>query len=156
VLQPVAGGPGFRSVAAEPDARSAAGLVVYRFAGSLYYANAEQFDREVTGFVTSANPPAWVCLDLAAMPDIDITGEETIRQVYRSLADHGVHLVMAEPMSQVRVLIDRYGLTELFGPSSVYGTVMEAVNAFRAAGVTAPRAAAGSSAHPPSGEAPTS
>jgi high affinity sulfate transporter 1 len=159
VLQPVAGGPGFHSVAAEPDARSLTGLVVYRFAGSLYYANAEQFNHEVTAFATSANPPAWVCLDLAAMPDIDYTGEETMRQVYRSLTDHGVVLVMAEPLPQVGVLIDRYGLTDLFGESSIFDTVMEAVDAFRAAGVTAPRAVAhasdGRPAPPPSDEVST-
>jgi high affinity sulfate transporter 1 len=154
VLQPVAGGHGFHSVfAAEPDIRSAPGLVVYRFAGSLYYANAELFNQQVTGFATSENPPAWVCLDLAAMPDIDYTGGETLRQVHQSLAERGVHLAVTEPMQQVRTTLDRYGLTEVIGSTSIYDTIAEAVDAFRAAGITAPNPVAapsdGSTTRPP-------
>jgi MFS superfamily sulfate permease-like transporter len=148
VLQPVPGGPGFHGVAATPDARSAPGLVVYRFAGSLYYANAEMFNEQITAFATAENPPAWVCLDLAATPDIDYTGGETLRQVHQSLADHGVDLVVAEPIGQVRALLDRYGLTDVIGPRSIYDTVAEAIDAFRASGATAPRPVAGSSDRP--------
>jgi sulfate permease, SulP family len=108
VLQPDRTGPGFHAVAAEADARSAPGLVVYRFAGSLYYANAELFNEQVTAFATADHPPAWVCLDLAAM-------------------------------------LDRYGLTDVVGPTSIYETVAEAVEAFLAAGVTAPSPVAATS-----------
>jgi high affinity sulfate transporter 1 len=119
VLQPVPGGPGFHSVAAKADARSAPGLVVYRFAGSLYYANADLFHQQVTAFATAEDPPAWVCLDLAAMPDIDYTGGETLRQVHRFLTEHHVHMVIAEPMQQVCIVLDRYDLTRVIGPSSI-------------------------------------
>jgi MFS superfamily sulfate permease-like transporter len=125
-------------VAAEPDARSAPGLVVYRFAGSLYYANAELFNRQVSSFATAENPPLWVCLDLAAMPDVDYTGGETLRQVHRSLAEHGVHLVLAEPMQQVRTMVDRYGLTEVIGRTAIYDTVAEAIDAFGVAEAAPP------------------
>jgi MFS superfamily sulfate permease-like transporter len=159
VLQPVPGGPGFHGVAATPDARSVPGLVVYRFAGSLYYANAELFNQQVTAFATADNPPAWVCLDLAATPDIDYTGGETLRQVHESLAERGVHLVVAEPIGQVRTMLDRYGLTDVIGPTSIYDTVAEAIDAFRAAGATAPNPAGarsdGGTASPPSQDAPT-
>jgi MFS superfamily sulfate permease-like transporter len=154
VLQPVPDGPGFHSVAADADARSEPGLVVYRFAGSLYYANAELFSEQVTAFATGEDPPAWVCIDLAAMPDIDYTGGETLRQVHQSLAEHGVHLVAAEPMPQVRTMLDRYGLIDVIGPTSIYDTIAEMIDAFQAAGVTSPRSSAassdGSTAPPPS------
>lgn len=153
VLQPVPGGPGFHSVAAEPEARSAPGLVVYRFAGSLYYANADLFDQQVTGFATSDNPPAWVCLDLAAIPDIDYTGGQTLRQVHQSLAEHGIHLALADPLPQVRAVLDRYRVADVVDTTSIYDTIAEAIDAFRAAGVTAPRPVAtrsdGSPKRPP-------
>ncbi|HUJ65168.1 MAG TPA: SulP family inorganic anion transporter [Acidimicrobiales bacterium] len=144
VLQPVPSGPGYHGVAAEPDARSVPGLVVYRFAGSLYYANAELFNQQVTGFATATSPPAWVCIDMAAMPDIDYTGGETCRQVYQSLTEHGVHLVVAEPIAQVRTMLDRYGFTDVIGPASIYETVAEAIEAFHASGATAPSPVAAS------------
>lgn len=145
VLQPIPGGAGFHGVAAEADARTAPGLVVYRFAGSLYYANAELFNQQVTAFATAEDPPAWVCLDLAAVPDIDYTGGETIRQVHQALAERGIHLVVAEPMGQVRVMFDRYGLTEVIGSASIYDTVAEAVDACRVGGPAARGAGAASS-----------
>jgi anti-anti-sigma regulatory factor len=79
-----------------------------------------------------------VCLDLAATPDIDYTGGQTLRQVHQSLTEHGVHLALAEPMQQVRTMLDRYGLTEVIGSTSIYDTIAEAVDAFSAAGTTSP------------------
>jgi high affinity sulfate transporter 1 len=136
VLQPVPGGPGYHGVAAEPDARSEPGLVVYRFAGSLYYANAMLFNQQVTGFATAGNPPAWVCVDLAATPDIDYTGGEVLRQVHQTLVQHGVRMVLAEPMPQVSAMLDRYGLTDVIGRTAIYDTIADCVLAFQAAGVT--------------------
>jgi MFS superfamily sulfate permease-like transporter len=160
VLQPVPDGPGFHSVAADADARSAPGLVVYRFAGSLYYANSELFNQQVTGFATSDKPPAWVCLDLAAMPDIDYTGGQTLRQVHQSLTEHGVHLALAEPMPQVRTMLDRYGLTDVIGSTSIYDTVAQAVDAFRTTGTTGPTVVVArsddSTSRPPFRHRPTS
>jgi high affinity sulfate transporter 1 len=129
VIQPMADG-GFHSVPATPDARSAPGLVVYRFAGSLYYANAEYFAGQLTAFAQAKDPPAWLCFDAAATPDIDYTGGETLRQVHQTLVEKGVHLAVAEPMDQVRTMLERYGLTDLIGPESIYDSVARAVEAF--------------------------
>jgi high affinity sulfate transporter 1 len=136
VLQRSPVGPGYRGIPADPDARSLPGLVVYRFAGSLYYANAELLSEQVTAFAESVSPPAWVCLDAAAMPDIDYSGAQTLRQVHGLLTARGVRLVMAEPLEQVRTELDRYGLTALIGAGWIYDTVGEAVEAFLTAGVT--------------------
>jgi hypothetical protein len=35
-------------------------------------------------------------------------------------------------------MLDRYGLTEVIGSTSIYDTLAEAIDAFRAAGTTAP------------------
>ncbi|MEZ5141838.1 MAG: hypothetical protein R2726_04880 [Acidimicrobiales bacterium] len=53
VLEPEPGGRGFTGEPATPDARTVDGLVVYRFAASLYYANAEWFGEEVLLFVNT-------------------------------------------------------------------------------------------------------
>ena len=114
---------------ADPDIRSGPGLVVYRFAGSIYYANANLFFEQASAFATAPDPPSWICLDAAAIPDIDYSGGETIRQLHGELGEYGIKLVVAEPMSNVRELFDRYGLTELFGAESIYPTVEAAVDA---------------------------
>jgi SulP family sulfate permease len=131
VLQQSGTAGAWHSTEAVPDARSLPGLVVYRFAGSLYYANANMFFEQASAFATSPDPPSWLCLDAAAMPDIDYSGGETIRQLYGELHDHGIKLVMADPMPAVARTLDRYGLTDLLGADAIYPTVLDAVDAFR-------------------------
>jgi len=119
-------------VAVTRDARTPPGLVVYRFAGSLYYANANHLLQEVGGFVASAERPplTWFCIDAAALPDIDFTGAQTLRQVHGELHDHGVRPVIAEAMAPVRKELDRYGLVDLLGADAVYDTVLDSIRAF--------------------------
>ncbi len=112
----------WHSVPPTPDARSRPGLVVYRFASNLYYANANHFLEDVTAFVADPDAPplSWFCIDAAAMPDIDMTGGDTIRQVARQLDEHHVKLVFVEVMPSVRRQLDRYGLTEELGANSFF------------------------------------
>ena len=53
---------------ADPESRSLPGLVVYRFAGDLYYANANLFFEETSAFANAADPPTWLCIDAAPFP----------------------------------------------------------------------------------------
>ena len=88
VMKPM-GGEIWSSLPADPDERSQPGLVVYRFAGSLYYANASYFFDEVSAFATSADPPRVICIDATAIPDVDYSGGETIRQLHGELDGQG-------------------------------------------------------------------
>ena len=115
----------------DPDARTVPGLVVYRFAGSLYYANANLFFEQASAFAATADPPSWICIDAAVISDIDYTGGETIRQLFGALQERGVTLVIAEPLPTVAAELDRYGTTALLGADLVFPTVIDAVRAFR-------------------------
>ncbi|TFH21272.1 MAG: STAS domain-containing protein, partial [Acidimicrobiales bacterium] len=114
-----------------PDARTEPGLVVYRFSAPLYYANAEHFTEELLSFGTSEQPPEWVCVYAAAIPDVDMSGADTLKSVVTNLAANGVTLVFAEVMPEVQVEFDRYELTELIGPEHIFPTVAAAEQAFR-------------------------
>ena len=131
VLTPAPSGGIWHGTPVEPDARSLPGLVVYRFAGSLYYANASLFFEQLNGFVDSAQPPRWLVIDAVALPDVDYSGGETIRQIQGELQEHNIKLVIAEPMQAVRAELDRYGLTELLGADAIYPTVDDAIAAYR-------------------------
>ncbi len=115
-----------------PDVRTQPGLVIYRFAGSLYYANASRFSEQVSAFITRTDPPEWICIDASAMPDIDFSGGETIRQLQGSLSARSVRLAVAEPMKPVRDELDRDGLTQVLGADFVFPTLQDAVDAFDA------------------------
>jgi high affinity sulfate transporter 1 len=109
------------------------GLVVYRFAASLYYANANRFTEEIRGILDRpGGAPAWVCIDCAAIGDIDFSGGQTLFDLLEQMKEKGSHLVLAELDDEVRAELDRYGLTEAIGVDAVFDSVGEAVAAFGA------------------------
>ncbi len=132
VLEPSTGTT-WRNVAVVADARSLPGLVVYRFAGSLYYANANLFLGHANLLMSGAAPLRWFCIDAAAIPDIDYSGGETLRQLHTVLDEHGIRLVIAAALPPVVITLDRYGLADLLGRDAIYESVDDAVEAFRQA-----------------------
>jgi SulP family sulfate permease len=125
---------GFRSVpvaAMSADTDVEPGLVIYRFAASLYYANANQFGEEVHAILErSPGAPRWFCIDAAAIGDVDYSAGETIISVYRQMQEHGTRLVFADVDDDVRVELDRFGITELVGLDAYFSSVVEVVEAF--------------------------
>jgi len=134
VLEPEPSGRGFTGAPAVPAARTEDGLVVYRFAASLYYANATWFSQEVLAFVhdEAAGTVRWLCLDLSALPDIDYTGAETLRQLHAELDAAGVRLVFADTLAETRAELDRFGISDLVGRDGYFDSVAAAVDAFGA------------------------
>lgn len=133
VIEPETAGPGFVSVAATPDARSAPGLVVYRFAAPLYYANANHFMEDVLAMLAdeSTDPLEWLCLDMSAMSDVDFTGAETMKQLHGELSSHHIRLVVSEVIDEVLVSLDRYGIVELIGHDAEFVSMSAVLDAFQ-------------------------
>jgi SulP family sulfate permease len=119
------------AVPVAPDARSADGLVVYRFAASLYYANADHLVQEVRAMVEEdAAPVRWLCIDGAAMTDVDYTGGDTLANLHDELATRHIRLVFADLFTDVRALLDRYGVTDLIGVDAFFPDVDQVFEAY--------------------------
>jgi MFS superfamily sulfate permease-like transporter len=116
-------------VASEP------GLILYRFAVGLFFANAAGFADQVRSLVEVSAPPHWLVLVADGIDDVDFTGGRTIVEVARRLADRGVTFAIAAADPRVRRELDRYGVTELIGADRYFDTVEAARAAFRAATV---------------------
>jgi MFS superfamily sulfate permease-like transporter len=115
-----------------PAARTLPGLVVYRFAGSLYYANANHFLEDVTMFAKGSGDCdlVWFCVDGAATPDIDYTGGETLRQAHSQLIAVGAELVMCDLLPEARASLEQYGFIELIGNDAVFDTMADVIQAY--------------------------
>jgi SulP family sulfate permease len=126
------GGKAWHSVPADPSNRTLPGLAIYRFSSSLYYANATYFADQVLAFATdeTGGPLEWLCIDAAAIDDIDYTGGQTLLQLHGELHEHHVHLVIAEAQAPVRAELDRFGISELVGPDAIYPTIAAVLDAF--------------------------
>ena len=116
-----------------PGTRTEKGLVVYRFGGGIFYANAERLSDEVLGLIGGDDPPRWFVLDAAAVDDIDFTGGKTLAELADELHEHNIVLALSEVDPKVRVQLDTFGITPKVGAEHIYETVQEAVEAFQAA-----------------------
>ena len=120
---------------ADPGARTLDGLVVYHFAASLYYANANHFSEEILGLTGDDQPAVqWLGIDASAIADVDFSGAQTLRELAGSLRERGVRLRLAEVTPEVRAELDRHGLTEQLGADAFFETVAAMIDAFRALG----------------------
>ena len=118
---------------ASPETDAEPGLVIYRFGASLYYANANRFTEEIRGLLDRpAGPPAWVCIDCAAIGDIDFSGGRTLHDLLDEMEGKGSRLVLAELDDGVRAALDRYGVTDLIGADAIFDTVAASATAFAA------------------------
>ncbi len=132
VLEPEAKGRGFVPTTTAPGARTEDGLVVYRFAAPLYYANATWFSEEILAFVhdEKAGPVRWLCLDLSALPDVDYTGADTLKQLHAELQEADTRLVFAAALPGTRAELDRFGITDLVGTDAYFASVADMADAF--------------------------
>ena len=107
------------------------GLLMYRFAHTMYYANAPQLSEQVVDLATGAQPPlVWFCIDASAVADVDFTAASTLRDIHGILKRQGIRLVFCQVIDLVKAELDRYELTDLFGEDAFYGTINAVVSAY--------------------------
>jgi SulP family sulfate permease len=110
------------------------GLIVYRFGGPLYFANATAFEEQVEGLVSdAASPIEWLILDAEAMHDLDSTGAEALSSVLEELQKRGTTFGLARAQEPLPSLLATYDLLDRIGHERMYATVRDAVEAFHAA-----------------------
>jgi high affinity sulfate transporter 1 len=110
------------------------GLVIYRFAAPLYFANATLLLDEIEQLVTGAPTPVrWFVLDAEAMIDVDSTGAEALRQAITLLTERDITFAVSRADQPFRSWMEKYGLMELIDESRFYPTNRQAAAAFRQA-----------------------
>ncbi|HEV3173758.1 MAG TPA: SulP family inorganic anion transporter [Actinocrinis sp.] len=112
--------------------RTVDGLIVYRFGSSLYFANASRLIADILELIGDGPPPVWLCLDAAAIGDVDYTAAAVITLVYNRLKTQGSRFVLSGLIDDVRRQLDRYGITEKIGSDACFETAGEALEAFLA------------------------
>jgi len=115
---------------AGPGARTEAGLVVYRFGTSLYYANASRLVEDVAALVGHGAPLRWLVIDCAAIGDVDYTASTVLVKVVEHVRQHHVHLVLSSVLGPVRHQLDRYGISKALGQDAYFDTPGQALEAF--------------------------
>jgi high affinity sulfate transporter 1 len=117
----------WRTMPVSQGGQAAPGLIIYRFTHSLYYANAQRFQDEALALTKPEGVPTrCLCVDGAAIDDIDFTAGAMLASVARTLRERNVRLVFAEISDHVRDDLDRSGVTELVGKAAFFQDLEQA------------------------------
>ncbi|HET9724765.1 MAG TPA: SulP family inorganic anion transporter [Actinomycetota bacterium] len=114
-------------------AQSEPGLVVYRFAVGVFYANAARLMEEAMALVDVPERPRWFVLLADAIDDIDYTGGKTLVELADQLAERGVVFGVAAVSDHVGEELDRFGVTQRIGREHVFRTLADVREAFHRA-----------------------
>ncbi len=121
-----------RTAPVSEPAEALPGLVLYRFSHDMYYANAELLAQEMLGLLKAGpEPVAWLCIDMAAVSDVDYSAAAILREGYEELKSRGARLVFAEVNDDVRAELDLSGVTELVGKDGYFERLEDVVDAFK-------------------------
>lgn len=128
----VPGVPGMHHVDDFPEARTIAGLLVYRYDSPLFFANAADFKRRALAAVDEQTEPVrWFALNTEANVEVDITALDSVEELRRELSGRGIVFALARVKQDLRDLLDAYGLTESVDPELIFPTLPAAVTAYR-------------------------
>ena len=130
VLTEQSDGTGFRIAEASGDTVTAPDLVIYRFGGPLFFANATFFREQVEQLAAGLSPQGWFILDAEAVNDIDVTGAEALHGVLDYLASRQVTFAMSRAYAPIPDLLARYELAEVIGEERLFANNREAAAAF--------------------------
>jgi MFS superfamily sulfate permease-like transporter len=127
----VDGVEGYHDTRSYPGAEYLPGLVIYRFDGPLFFANATTFRDEIRRLARAEPKPGWILIAAEPVTDVDTTASDVLTELDEALNAQGISLVFAELKDPVRRKIERYGLTRTIDPQHFYPTIAAAVAAFR-------------------------
>ncbi len=124
---------GYHDVTLHPGAEELDRLVLFRFDGPLFFANARGFREDIRAVALSEPPPRWILLAAEPVTDVDPTAADMLVELVEELAQHGIRLVAAELKDPVKAKLRRYELTDHLDQSRFFPTIEEAVTEYERA-----------------------
>jgi SulP family sulfate permease len=119
-------------VPATPGKETAPGLIIYRFGADLFYANREQFCKEVHALVERAPTPVrWFIIDAGAITDIDYSASQSMCGLLGELKQKKVNVIFGRVSPYLRSDMDRHGISAAVGAAQIFATLHEAIAATR-------------------------
>ena len=131
ILGRVPGLEGYHNVRSYPQGEHLPGLVIYRFDGPLFFANAKTFRDHIRRLAAATPPPRWILIAAEPITDVNTTAADILEDLDQTLNAQGTSLIFAELKDPVRDKIERYGLTRTINPRHFYPTIGAAIAAYR-------------------------
>jgi high affinity sulfate transporter 1 len=121
----------YRNIERHPACSTFPGLVIVRFGGELFFANATYLRNALRRLVAEAETPVeQIILDASVIPRIDTTAADVIHDLVDELAAKGITLVIARSAYNLRADLKRFGLLD--GRTEIVGSLTQGVTRFLA------------------------
>ena len=131
VLGRVEGVRGYHDVTRYPVARRVPGLVLFRWAAPLFFANAELFHQRVLEAIgESPTRVRRIIITAEPVTSIDVTSADMLAELEHTLTESGIELRFAEMKDPVKDTLKRFELFDRFGAEDFYPTIGSAVDAY--------------------------
>lgn len=132
VLGAMDGEYGYEWIAPSSHSQLMPGLIVYGFDAPLFFANAPYLMAQIRDLVSSADQPIrCLLLDMEAVPDIDTTAADTLKEIYQELLGKGITLAIARANKHLRETMRLTGLEDLIGAGNFFPSIRSGVKAFK-------------------------
>ncbi|AIS13368.1 sulfate permease [Pseudomonas chlororaphis subsp. aurantiaca] len=131
VLGWVRGIEGQVDVSQYPQARTLAGLVVYRFDDAILFFNADYFKARLLEAVEREPEPRAVLFVAEAVTSIDVSGIVALREVRDTLLARGIVLGIARPHGTFLRMLVRSGLARELEQKLLFASVRAGIRAYR-------------------------
>lgn len=131
VLGWVRGIEGQVDISQYPQARTLAGLVVYRFDDAILFFNADYFKARLLEAVEREPEPRAVLLVAEAVTSIDVSGIVALREVRDTLLARGIILGIARPHGAFLRMLVRSGLARELEQGLLFPSVRAGIRAYR-------------------------
>jgi high affinity sulfate transporter 1 len=119
---------------AEPGTQSEPGLLVFRYDAQLFYANANSFVDDIQQLIEAAPTPVrWLVLDASTLDDVDYSAGLSLNGLLDYLDAKKVTFALARADTNLVATLTAYGLKDRIPDEHIFGNLVDAVDAFRAA-----------------------
>ena len=123
----------YRNIENYPQGETYPGLLILRFDGSLFFANAHDFITAVRRTIAAADPtPKVVLLDGESMNSIDATAVITLKEFQSQMRQTNIQIRFARIKKPVMDVMERGGLIDNVPAEHFYPSVQTAVEAYLA------------------------
>lgn len=129
----IPGQRGFYSLKRNRNARAIEHTVLYRFSGTLFFANINTFVSDIENVVTSDTHT--IIVDASGIAQVDITASDRLLALYQKLKNKGIRFYITEHVGAVNDQLRTLGAGDLVAEGAVRRTISLAL---RDAGINKP------------------
>ena len=106
-------------------------MAIFRYDGDLYFANASYLEKQLLNAVADKPQLKVLVLDLEAVDQIDVTGEEMLTHMSERLEEAGIDFMITRAKFKVTDALKRSGLYDRIGEEQFFGKRVFAMDAIK-------------------------